>query len=58
MKILILGATGMLGHKLWQKMRESPDVYATVRRSPKALEPYGLFDADRLRGGVDACASV
>ena len=55
MRILILGATGMLGHKLWQKMRKDSDVYATVRRSPETLEAHGLFDANRLRGGVDAC---
>lgn len=54
MRVLILGAAGMLGHKLYQQFRDRYDVYATVRSSYHAYRPYGLFDAERIIGGVDA----
>jgi len=34
MKVLILGGSGMLGHKLWQILASRCDTYATLRRSP------------------------
>lgn len=56
MRVLILGAAGMLGHKLWQVYRERFDTWATVRISSyQAYTTYdSLFDAQRLIGGVDA----
>lgn len=54
MRVLILGATGMLGHKLYQRYRQRFDVYATVRSSYAAYQHYGIFDADRIIGGTDA----
>ena len=54
MKILILGATGMLGHKLWQVFSKHFDTYATVRHQPETYAKYGMFDEKRLRGGIDA----
>lgn len=51
MKVLILGGSGMLGHKLWQNFAKRFDVYATLRKSPAAL-PAGLFDPARMRLGV------
>lgn len=53
-KILIAGGTGMLGHKLIQVFGDLGfDVYATTRGSEKALEKYGLLDAERVFSGVD-----
>jgi hypothetical protein len=44
MKILILGAGGMLGHKLAQVLSRQHQVFAAVRRDPTAYEPLGLID--------------
>ena len=55
MKILVLGASGMLGHSLLHRFSQSGkhDVYGSVRsknKLPKAfLEKYG----DKLVDGVD-----
>ncbi len=54
MRVLILGASGMLGHKLWQVCRDRFETWGTVRSSYQEYARYGLFDADRLLGGIDA----
>jgi dTDP-4-dehydrorhamnose reductase len=51
---MILGATGMLGHKLVQILSERFDTWAAVRGGPAALERYGLIDESRVIPGVDA----
>ena len=53
-RVLILGAAGMLGHKLWQTYRDRFDTWATVRSRPQEYAGYQLFDPERLIGGVDA----
>lgn len=53
MKVVILGGGGMLGHKLWQVFSPRFDTYVTVRQSTSAYTRYGIFDPNRLRGGVD-----
>ena len=50
MRTLILGGTGMLGHKLWQKWRGRSDVFVTVKRP---LKDHPLFDDERVLRGVD-----
>lgn len=53
MKVLVLGASGLIGHKLFQKLSERHDVYGTLRR---AEDEYGLpqyFDRSRIFGGID-----
>jgi len=54
MKVLILGGSGMLGHKLWQVAAEHFETYATVRQTPAVYTRYGLFDTARLQGHVSA----
>src|SRR5262249_14467501 len=54
MRLLILGAAGMAGHKLWQHLRRRHDTWATVRAGYRDYERYGLFDQGRLLEGVDA----
>lgn len=54
MKVLILGGSGMLGHKLVQVLSQPFDVYATFRRDPAAYARFGIFDPDRSIGGVHA----
>lgn len=53
-KILILGATGMLGHKLYQSFKRRFEVWGTVRTSYKDYEKYNIFDSAHIIGGVDA----
>jgi dTDP-4-dehydrorhamnose reductase len=53
MRVLILGASGMLGHKLWQVFRSRFETWGTVRSSYQEYARYGLFEADRLLGHVD-----
>jgi dTDP-4-dehydrorhamnose reductase len=54
MKVLILGGTGMLGHKLWQTCAPRFETYATVRLAAPAYDRAGIFDRSRLLGGVSA----
>ena len=54
MRVLILGASGMLGHKLWQVCRERFETWATVRGASGKYVAYNLFDPERLLDGVDA----
>jgi dTDP-4-dehydrorhamnose reductase len=54
MRLLILGATGLLGHKLWQRLRTRfPDTWCTVRRDRASLARYGLYNDPRVLEGVD-----
>lgn len=57
MNILVLGGTGMLGHKMFQVLQErAPDVWCTVRGSSDeaaALAP-GLFSGANLIPHIDA----
>lgn len=54
MRILILGASGMLGHKLWQVFQQRFDTWGTVRLSREEYSRFDLFHPERLVGGVDA----
>ncbi len=55
MKILILGGSGMLGHRLWINLRKQHEVWVTVRgehnpfpKIPEFPEEYVRFRADGL----------
>jgi dTDP-4-dehydrorhamnose reductase len=50
MRVLILGGSGMLGHKLWQHCADRFDTYATFREPPSSA----IFDPERAIAGVDA----
>lgn len=54
MKILILGAGGMLGHKLCQKLSPKYDVSATVRGSRAQIDEFGVFDGVDIIENIDA----
>src|SRR5207245_2879791 len=54
MKVLIIGGTGMLGHKLWQVLADRFDTYVTVRQSAQSLSPYQIFDKARIKDHVSA----
>ena len=53
MRILVLGGSGMLGHKLVQTLRESFDVRMTLRGTFHDVEHFGLFRRDETIEGVD-----
>jgi dTDP-4-dehydrorhamnose reductase len=55
MRVLVLGGGGMLGHKLFQTLREGFDTFVTLRASGPPWHGYP-FDPDRGRGigGVEA----
>ncbi len=52
-KLLILGGTGMLGHKLCQLYRDRFVVWTTVRALPREFDDWNLWDRDRVISGVD-----
>ncbi|MCE7948235.1 MAG: SDR family oxidoreductase [Chloroflexi bacterium CFX4] len=54
MRVLVLGATGMLGHKLMQKLPERFEVFGTTRAMQKAHHHPEIFKNATLIGGVFA----
>ena len=52
MKLLILGGSGMLGHKLWQISGRRFDTHVTLRQSAPAYDRYRLFDSARTHSEV------
>lgn len=53
MRILVLGGSGMLGHKLVQTLRASFDVQMTLRGTYRDVEHYGIFKQNETIEGVD-----
>jgi len=53
-RVLIFGAGGMLGHKLYQQFRDRYDTWATIRGQYARYGRFKLFDPERICGGVDA----
>jgi dTDP-4-dehydrorhamnose reductase len=54
MRVLVLGGTGMLGHKLVQCLPSPIEAFATVRTNPDRVAKYGFFCPDRVVPRVDA----
>lgn len=54
MRVLILGAAGMLGHKLYQRYQGRYEVWATVRGHVSNYERFGIYDPERIINGVNA----
>ena len=52
MKVLVLGGSGMLGHKLWQTLAPRFDAWVTVRRGPEEYSRFGIFEETRVFGNV------
>lgn len=52
-RVLVLGATGMLGHKVWQVFRRRFDAFAAAR-TVDGFAHTGLFPGDRVVTGVRA----
>lgn len=55
MNILVLGATGMLGHKVYQILKARfPRTSCTIRGSVQSLSSLELFQGTSVHGGVHA----
>ena len=54
MKLVVLGATGMLGHKLLQQLARGHDVWGTLRGTAAEAPEIPGVPRDRLIGGVAA----
>ena len=54
MRALVLGGSGMLGHKLWQSFGARFDTHVTFRRPIESYFQCGLFDRARAVTGVAA----
>ncbi len=54
MKVLILGASGLIGHKLFQQLSKKFDVYATLRQPQSHYQNYSIFNRDNVINNVDA----
>src|SRR5687767_1481539 len=52
-KVLIIGGTGMLGHKLVQVLGKYFDVWATIRGNYEGVEPFGIFARDKTLANVN-----
>ncbi|MBX3119937.1 MAG: SDR family oxidoreductase [Fimbriimonadaceae bacterium] len=55
-RVLVLGATGMLGHKVVQTLSPCFEAWATCRKPYSALVSYDIFDQERLITGLDAAS--
>jgi len=53
MKILVLGAAGMLGHRLCQTLSDRFETWGTFRGDPAKHAHYNLLPAKRTIGGVN-----
>ncbi|HVF47125.1 MAG TPA: SDR family oxidoreductase [Pyrinomonadaceae bacterium] len=53
MRILVIGATGMLGHKLYQRLSGRFDVFGSIRGIFVSVERFGIFDRNTLIENVD-----
>ena len=53
MRILILGGSGMLGHRLWINLRKEHEVWVTVRGEHNPFPSVTEFPPDHIRYRVD-----
>lgn len=53
-RVMVLGVTGMLGHKVIQTLAEQYPTIGTVRESEKKYKQHLIIGAFNLVGGVDA----
>ena len=54
MRVLVLGGSGMLGHKLIQVLGKSFEVFTTIRSDFEKCSRYRIFDKNKTFENVDA----
>lgn len=52
-RVLILGGSGMLGHKLWLNFRNRFDTYVTLRNAFQEYAHYKIFDFEKSLDRLD-----
>ena len=52
-RVAIFGATGMLGHKIWQIFKDKYETWAVARAKYHVYDTYGIFDPNRFVEDVD-----
>jgi len=52
MRILILGGSGMLGHRLWIGLQESHDTWVTIRGSENPFPKQDVFPEGKMVFGL------
>lgn len=54
MKVIILGAAGMIGHRIWVELKDLNEhqVFGLIRKNKKQYSNYEIFD-ERIFDGVD-----
>jgi dTDP-4-dehydrorhamnose reductase len=57
MRVLLLGGTGMLGHRLWINLQKEHEVWVTVRGEGNPFPAVPRFPADRIVHRVDGLTS-
>lgn len=57
-RVLVLGADGMLGHKLFLGLRDMFDVVGSVRSEQHAVAGHGVFEASRTLFGRDVASEA
>lgn len=54
MRILIFGANGMIGHKLYQELSKNfPDTWSTIRMGLQQIEKFNIYNKDKLITNFD-----
>jgi dTDP-4-dehydrorhamnose reductase len=53
MRVLITGGTGMLGHKLYQRLSEKVEAFATIRGTFDDVGKFGIFNPNSIIENVD-----
>jgi dTDP-4-dehydrorhamnose reductase len=54
MRVLILGGSGMLGHRLWMNLQKVHETWVTVRGDGSCLPKVNEFPKEYIRANVDA----
>ncbi len=54
MRILVFGASGMLGHKLVQTLAKDADLWTTVRSNFSSISKYSIIDESKCILNIDA----
>jgi len=53
MRVLVFGASGMLGHKLYQRLKTDLEVVGTIRSDFNSVNKFGVFDKDSIIENID-----
>jgi dTDP-4-dehydrorhamnose reductase len=56
-RVLILGGAGMLGHKVWQTLRDRFETFVTLRSSSSEYASLKLFDSPRVLDNIDVTSA-